>query len=383
MLKTKKGVIMFTDIKDFTLKTSLLTPRQVNKLMQKLEKILVPCVKKYKWEIIKIIWDAHMVVFSDIQDGTNCWIEIQEQLSEINNKEKISLNKVEIKMSLNFWTLSRKMTIKWTDYFGDIINVSSRIIDKTPANNIFLTGNMFEELQKNKYSKIDAISFLSEVELKGILYKNKVYYINYSNSSNHKVLLEKINGWEKQSVLQKSNEHIESSVFQVSSIAAIISLQPIPFLDAYWVVFLHIYLARLIAKEYKIELSKEEIKDVLATIFSSIGWAYGISQILSGVTKIWLPIVWWYLIMPLNFALTYWIWKVLNYYFYNKSIQQLTSTSDIKDVFVSSQKQGIEIWRKKKKEILSEWKKYKDDFVKKMEEYKNQYSDVVDHVKQS
>lgn len=382
MLKTKKGVIMFTDIKNFTLKTSLLTPNQINKLIQKLEKILVPWVKKHHWEIVKIIWDAHMVVFSDIIDSINCAIEIQEELFKINVLEKIDLNRIKIKVSLNYGTLSRKMTIKWPDYFWDAINIGARIIEKTPATKIYITEDFHKGVVSKKYNNLNTIEYLWDVSLKWILYKQKVYNINYNNEQDTLQLITQLNWRTDETELKKKNDHIDSTIFQVSSIAAIISLQPVPFFDIYSAVFLHIYLAKEISKEYDMELSKDEIKESLTLIFWSIGWAYWLSQVLSWVAKIWVPVLWWYLVMPMNFALTFWIWKVLNYYFYNKSVKNSPTNTDIRDVFLSSRKQWLNIWKKQKNKILSEWKKYKDEFVEKMKEYKKSYWDVVEKLKE-
>lgn len=322
-----------------------------------------------------------MVVFWDIIEWINCAVEIQEALEKINALEKIDLNRVKIKASLNYGTLSRKMTIKWPDYFWDAVNISSRIIDKTPATKIFITWETYKELTNRKYSDLKNIELLWEVSLKWILYKEKVYNINYNNKKDIQELIVWLNWEPKKNILKKKNDHIESTIFQISSIAAVISLQPVPFLDIYWVVFLHIYLAKEIAKEYDIELSKDDIKESLALIFWSIGWTYGLSQVFSWVAKIGLPIVWGYLVMPMNFALTFWIWKVLNYYFYNKSIKNSPTNSDIREVFLSSKKQWINIWKKQKNKIISEWKKYKDELIEKMKDYKKSYWDVVDKLK--
>lgn len=54
-MKNLEGVILFTDMKDFTLRTSLLTSKQVNELLEVQEKLMYPVIEKYSGKVVKTI----------------------------------------------------------------------------------------------------------------------------------------------------------------------------------------------------------------------------------------------------------------------------------------------------------------------------------------
>lgn len=92
---------MFTDIKDFTLKTSLLTQKQINKLLDTHDSIVLSIFEKYNSKIVKTIWDAYMVVFEDPKEAIKSAIEIQKSLIELNKDKKINLYKIEVRITID------------------------------------------------------------------------------------------------------------------------------------------------------------------------------------------------------------------------------------------------------------------------------------------
>ena len=112
----------------------------------------------------------------------------------------------------------------------------------------------------------------------------------------------------------------------------------------------------------KIETS--EIKDILWVVFSSIWWAFLTTQLIVWVSKIWLIWVWGFIIIPLNFWVSYAIWKIINRYFYSKIKNIEFTNNDIKELFISTKDIQSKYAKNHKKEIIEKWKLFKTDFEK-------------------
>ena len=298
-----KWAVLFTDIKDFTLKTSLLTQIQIERLLNKQDEIVLPIVKKYFWKIIKTIWDSYMIVFEKAENTIKAAIEIQIELEKYNSKIDINLYKNKLRLSWDDWKLDRKKNIKWEDYFWEAVNISSRIQHKTPENKIFISASLYEEIKDIK--SFNSV-FLWKTTFKWVLYEVWIYDILYKKNDikllkEWKIKSKNINEILITEDLKKIVNEIDESIFKFSSVAAILWIQPIPFLDSYSVLPFHMYLLKEIAWKYWIKLNKEESKEILTTILWSIWSSYIISQSVVWITKIWLVWFGWYLMVPLTF----------------------------------------------------------------------------------
>jgi hypothetical protein len=102
----------------------------------------------------------------------------------------------------------------------------------------------------------------------------------------------------------------------------------------------------------------------------SVWWSYIFSQWMVGISKVWFLWLWWYIMIPLNFALTYSIWKVLSYYLYKKSRWVKSTNKELNDLFKYSISSWKKIAKNDKDKILNMWKKYKDVFLEKIKSKK-------------
>ncbi len=361
--------IVFTDLSDYTLKSSLLTPKQLKEMIiDKQDKLILPLIKEFNWELVKYIWDSYLILFDKLNDSIKFSISLQKKLRDYNSKININLKKIELKVVINYWKLLVKNTKIWKEYFWDSINISSRILNEISKNKIIITKSIFDLLKKNDLNLIKLWDFT----FKWVIYKIPLYEIIYDkrlrNSGNIKILKEKIT---------KINQ-IDKLIFNVSSVAFLLTIQPIPFLDRYFIILLHLYLLKEIALKYNIKLSTKEIKEILTTIFLSIGWIYGTNQILTSLWKIWLPFIWWYLFAPANFALTYGLGKVFSNYFYYKVEKNKLTNEDIKEIFLWTKETWLSIAKKQKDKIIDTWNKYKDKIFTKMDDLKKIYIEIKD-----
>lgn len=366
-LELIKGCIFFSDLKDFTLKTSLLTQKQINKILDDQENIFIKNLSKYNWELIKTIWDSYMVFFASTIDALNYAVEIQKEVNLYNSDKSIILHKLEVKISLDYWTLSKKQTNLWVDYFWDTVNLASRVLSKTIENKIFLTDKFYNEVSNNTTNY--QFSFIWKTVFKWILYEVWVYevlfsqedIVNFKNNNYQKVDFYDTLVDEK---IKKRVKNIDELIFRYACINAILWIQPIPFLDIYSSVPVYIFLIKNIAKEYNIKIETSEIKDILWVVFSSIWWAFLTTQLIVWVSKIWLIWVWVFIIIPLNFWVSYAIWKIINRYFYSKIKNIEFTNNDIKELFISTKDIQSKYAKNHKKEIIEKWKLFKTDYEK-------------------
>jgi len=371
-IDTIKWAVLFSDIKNFTLKTSLLTNMQIEKLLNKQDEIVLPIVKKYSWEIVKVMWDSYMIIFKDAENSINASIQIQKELDKYNKKIDLNLYTLELRISIDFWKLEREFTLNGEDYFWETVNISSRLQNKTPENKIYVTGNLISEIRKDGdfYYR-----YLWKTSFKWVLYQVDIYDLAFKTIEINKIKKwknkeENINEILLTNDFKDKIKNIDESIFKYSSVAAILWIQPIPFIDGYSVVPLHLYMLKEISNSYWIKISTEESKEVLTTLLWSIWWSYILSQWIVWISKVWLLWIWWYVMIPLNFALTFSIWKILSYYFYKKSQWVKATNNELKELFKYSIKSGKGIAKKEKNEIIKTWKQYKSIITWKVSDIK-------------
>jgi uncharacterized protein (DUF697 family) len=239
------------------------------------------------------------------------------------------------------------------------VNVASRLQSITDANKIYVTEKVYEEIKTINNIKT---SFLWKSSFKWILFDVNIYSIIFNdnlwevstNNVNHFIINDDINN---------SIKNIDSIIFKFASVAAVLWIQPIPFLDVYALLPLHLYLLNQIAKEYWIKLNQSDSKEILTTIMGSVSWSYLLSQWVVWLSKVWLLWFWWYLMITINFALTYAMWKILSYYLYKKSRWIKSTNKELNDLFKYSLTSWKNIAKKDKDKIIVIWKKYKDNFL--------------------
>lgn len=365
-IDTIKWAVVFTDIKDYTLKTSLLTQMQIWKFLNKQDEIVIPIIIKYFWKIVKTIGDAYMIIFEKAENAVNASIEIQNKLDEYNSNIELNLYKLELRISIDYWELEREITLNWEDFFWEIVNVSSRLQNKTPENKIFITSNVYKEIEN--YKNLNPL-YIWKTTFKWVLHEVEVYEVMHEKNQidlfkKWKIKHKDINDFLLTNDLKTKIEDIDDTIFKFSAVAAILWIQPIPFLDMYSVLPFHIYLLKEIAKKYWIKIRTKESKEIMTTIIWSVWSSYLLSQWVVGVSKIWMIWIWWYIMMPLNFGITYAIWKILSMYFYQKSQWVKATNEEIKELFKYSIKSGKTIAKTEKNKIIDIWKKYKLQFLK-------------------
>lgn len=382
--KTKLWVIMFSDLKDFTLKTSLLTQKQINEILDSQDKLMLLNLKKYNWTLIKTIWDSYMIFFVNPLDALNFAVEIQRLLIEYNKDKKLNLQKIEIRISLNYWDLNQKETINWVDYFWDSVNLSSRLLSRTPETKIFITESFYDYVKNQNINC--RFYFLWKTTFKWILYEVWVYEVVYNIEDI--ILFDRgeynkidYNSTIRDEKTKKRCKNIDDIIFRSSSVNTVLSIQPIPFIDMISSTAVYVYMLHQISLEYWIKLSQNQAKEIVLTILSAIWWALAINQIVSWVWKIWTMWLAWVLFVPLNFWTTYGVWKVMNRYFYNHTKELKLNNKEIKELFLSGKDYWVNFAKQNRKIILEKWKELKKEIIEYSKKTKNDLLEISEEIK--
>jgi len=108
------------------------------------------------------------------------------------------------------------------------------------------------------------------------------------------------------------DKKVEKLLISFSSVCAAIAVQPIPFADIIILTPIQLYMGTLIAESrgYKFSMS-----EVYKEIIGVLGLSFLAQQTAIGLYKLGLPFISGFMTIPLVFALTYSMGKVMDFYF--------------------------------------------------------------------
>ncbi|MBW2249203.1 MAG: adenylate/guanylate cyclase domain-containing protein [Deltaproteobacteria bacterium] len=161
----KQITILFTDIEGSTRYWDTRGDIDGRLMVDYHNRLIFPVIKKFKGKIIKTIGDAIMASFSKSEQAVKAAIAIQQMLQKTRRQDKNFGLKVRIGIHTG------KAIVEHSDVFGDVVNVASRIEQIGQGNEIFLSENTADKIDKKAYGLVKSISFTP----KGKKKKIKVY----------------------------------------------------------------------------------------------------------------------------------------------------------------------------------------------------------------
>lgn len=148
-MKTKNLTIMFTDIKDFTKKTSVYSRKQVENFLLMQENLFTPIIKKYNWNVIKTIWDAYLITFESPTNAILCWMMFQNSVY-IHNKNALKNLQTEKEFHVRIWINTWEVNIANSDVFWETVNIASRIEAISEPDEVYFSQSTYLSMNKNE-----------------------------------------------------------------------------------------------------------------------------------------------------------------------------------------------------------------------------------------
>lgn len=338
-IESVKKTVLFTDIKDFTLKNSLLTQLQVRNYLSKQDWLVLPITKRYGWKLVKTIWDSYMLIFDEVEDALNTAIQIQKKLKTYNSKINYNLYKYELRITISYWNLLKEQTLLWEDYFWDTVNIASRLQYSVVENKIYATKEVIDQIKdKKKYE----YEYIWKTSLRWVLQEIWIYEVFYDEESKSDFKNLKIFYYDDDILI---TENLMNTINKVSNMIVEFSLMTamawmLFAWYSFWMyimIIFHLILAQKIALSYNINIfSRKETEKIIMTILVSILWITVIQ--LFKISVLTVPITQFgnYLIFTLCFWFSYLIWKNLNRHFYTQSQRIENTNKDLKKMLTNN-----------------------------------------------
>jgi len=149
----KQITILFTDIEDSTRYWDTRGDINGRLMVDYHNRLIFPVIKNFKGKIIKTIGDAIMASFSRSEQAVKAAIAIQQMLRKTRRQDKNFGLKVRIGIHTG------KAIVEHSDVFGDVVNVASRIEQIGQGNEIFLSENTADKIDKKAFGLVKSISF--------------------------------------------------------------------------------------------------------------------------------------------------------------------------------------------------------------------------------
>ncbi|NIP73058.1 MAG: adenylate/guanylate cyclase domain-containing protein, partial [Gammaproteobacteria bacterium] len=92
--------IVFTDIKDFTARTSRSSRAEVVALLQRHEELLRPIVLAHGGTVVKTIGDAFLLTFHSPTNAVLCGLRLQARLRQY-NREAPAEEQIHVRIAIN------------------------------------------------------------------------------------------------------------------------------------------------------------------------------------------------------------------------------------------------------------------------------------------
>ncbi|TAL19178.1 hypothetical protein EPN90_04385 [Patescibacteria group bacterium] len=167
-MQTKHLTVMFTDIKNYTVKSSEKTREELLGLLEEHDRLVRPVFEKFGGTVVKTIGDAFLVTFESPTDAVLCGMEIQRIL-KAHNASAHPNERIEVRVAIN----SGEVTVKDNDVFGEPVNIAARIEGIAEVNEIYFTEAVYLAMNKAEVPSAE----VGVRHLKGIPHEIKVYKV--------------------------------------------------------------------------------------------------------------------------------------------------------------------------------------------------------------
>jgi class 3 adenylate cyclase len=162
--------LLFTDIVGSTEYFETRGDIAGRQMIQTHNDLLFPVIAEFSGRVIKTIGDSIMASFDDPGRGAECAVRMQESLKDYNRGRKAG-ERIRVRMGLHYG----RAVMDDRDLFGDMVNTSARVEARAGAEEILVTGELRQQLEKTDLPLV----YLGSDTVKGKQEKVDFYLINY------------------------------------------------------------------------------------------------------------------------------------------------------------------------------------------------------------
>lgn len=160
--------VMFIDMAGYTSKSSKLSRKELQNILEEFEKTVAPVMKDFGGRIIKGMGDAYIITFHSPTNSVLCAVEIQKRIKE-RNTQISEKEKFEVRIGIS----SGEVYERGGDIFGTPVNLASRIQTQATPGEILFGESVYHAMNKNEVR----YTSLGKHSLKGIEEKIEIYSV--------------------------------------------------------------------------------------------------------------------------------------------------------------------------------------------------------------
>jgi serine/threonine-protein kinase len=160
--------IMFTDIKDFTLKSARQTREENARMLGRRDRLLGPLIKSFGGKRVKSIGDGLLATFRSPTDAVLCGCAIQDRLTEL-NAEAAEAERFELRVAINLG----EVRLSRGDIHGEPVNIASRVEGIAEPGEVWFTEALYLAMSKAEVPHEE----IGTRELKGVPQPIRLYRV--------------------------------------------------------------------------------------------------------------------------------------------------------------------------------------------------------------
>jgi class 3 adenylate cyclase len=169
---TRNLVILLTDIKGFTDRTSNQSRAEMQNLLEKHKEIVLPVLQSKGGTLIKTMGDAFLMTYESPTNAVLAGIAVQAALERY-NEGKPADQRIDVRVAIN----QGEVNLADHDVFGEAVNITARIEAVADAGDVFFTEAVYLSMNKKEVPS----SEVGLLQLKGIPEKIRVYRVKREN----------------------------------------------------------------------------------------------------------------------------------------------------------------------------------------------------------
>jgi len=138
MGRTENLTIMFTDVVDYTQRTSGQSRTEIRALLKRFNRILLPIVHRFGGWQVKNLGDAMLIAFHSPTDALRCGMAQQDAVADANLTLPAAQH-----LHIRIAVTVGEVLVQDNDVFGEAVNLAARLEHVTPPDAIYFTEAVY------------------------------------------------------------------------------------------------------------------------------------------------------------------------------------------------------------------------------------------------